>query len=203
MYLASHNSWSYAPPKKFWLWPFRFMAKCQSKDIQLQYSLGVRMFDLRLFFTKQGEVSVRHGIMDFKVPYMSLLKDLRYLDDRASVGETVYVRVILELNHKHRRQQALEDFFKNYCYCLKNTYSNVTFVEGVRKYDWQQLYDFHTACPRIINRYSSTTSIFGGYKSKWYAKIDDFWPWLYAKCFNQKNYNLYREEDAFLMVDFI
>ena len=37
MIIGSHNSWSYLPPKHWWMRPFAFMARCQSCDIQAQY----------------------------------------------------------------------------------------------------------------------------------------------------------------------
>jgi len=48
MILGSHNSWSYLPPKKWYMKPFRFTAQCQDWDIKTQYEHGVRCFDLRL-----------------------------------------------------------------------------------------------------------------------------------------------------------
>ena len=44
MILGSHNSWSYLPPKHWWMWPFHFMAKCQRVDIREQYEkYGVKV----------------------------------------------------------------------------------------------------------------------------------------------------------------
>lgn len=52
MKLASHNSMTYLPIKKWWLKPFRFIAQCQNKTIEEQYQAGVRMFDIRIAFNK-------------------------------------------------------------------------------------------------------------------------------------------------------
>ena len=59
MILGSHNSWSYLPPKHWWMWSFHFMAKCQRVDIREQYEkYGVRCFDLRVRWKKwEMEVS--------------------------------------------------------------------------------------------------------------------------------------------------
>ena len=43
MILQAHNSWSYLKPKVWWLRPFAFMARCQSKDIFEQYEPELRI----------------------------------------------------------------------------------------------------------------------------------------------------------------
>ena len=46
MKLASHNTLSYLSPRKFYLKPFKFIARCQSKTIEEQYSnYDIRFFD--------------------------------------------------------------------------------------------------------------------------------------------------------------
>ena len=66
MILGSHNSWSYLPPKHWWMWPIHFMAKCQRVDIREQYEkYGVRCFDLRVRWKKwkmQKKVLKKHTL---------------------------------------------------------------------------------------------------------------------------------------------
>ena len=202
MRLASHNSWSYASPKYWYMYPFRFMARCQKQSIPYQWNAGVRMFDLRLFFDKKGNLLVRHGIMSFSISIEKLLADLDYLNRKTSEGP-VYVRVLLEQNHKVKSQEFQELKFKEFCELLDNSFNKIYFLEGRRKYDWKQLYNFHYITPPIIHCYSSTTSMFGSDKNKWYAKLDDFWPWLYAQIHNADNYAKYLNSDNFIMFDFI
>lgn len=203
MILASHNSWA-SKPKHWYMYPFLFMAKCQNKTIEQQWDCGVRMFDLRLFFDSKDRVSVRHGILTFKTCYSGIMHDLSMLQQKAvKDSQTVYVRVMLEQNHKNKKQDALERNFSRFCALLKECFPHILFFSGARKFDNQQLYDFNTPEPKIIHRYSSTTSLFGEDKRKWYAKIDDFWPWLYAHLHNKESLNKYANEDCYLMLDFI
>lgn len=184
------------------MYPFRFMAKCQKHTIPYQWNAGVRMFDLRLFFDKKNSLLVRHGVLSFNISVEKLFADLGYLNDKAK-DTPVYVRVILEQNHKVKSQEYQERKFAEFCELLDNSFRGIYFLEGRRKYDWKQLYDFHYITPHITHCYSSTTSLFGSLKDKWYAKLDDFWPWLYAQLRNSSNYAKYYKEDTYLMFDFI
>lgn len=85
---------------------------------------------------------------------------------------------------------------------MQKIYNNITFVGGRRKYDWELLYDFHTEEPTLDDKYSSTTHPFGGKKNSIFAKIDDIWPWLYAKLHNKKNYQKGTDKDV-LFLDFV
>ena len=68
MLLGSHNSLSYLPPKKWYMKPFHFMARCQSVDYVKQYEeYGIRLFDIRLWFNEKGEIEVRHGLFVFNI----------------------------------------------------------------------------------------------------------------------------------------
>jgi len=201
MRLASHNSWSYARPKYWYMYPFRFMARCQKHSIINQWNAGVRMFDLRLFFSKDG-LLIRHGILSFDISVEKLLADLQFLNDKGK-QEPVYVRVLLEQNHKVKSQEYQEEKFTEFCEMIDRTFNKIYFLEGRRKYDWKQLYNSHFITPNITHCYSSTTSMFGSNKNKWYAKLDDFWPWLYAQIHNADNYAKHLGSDNFIMFDFI
>jgi hypothetical protein len=185
------------------MYPFLFMAKCQSKNFDQQFFSGVRLFDLRLFFNAKGEVCVRHGILTFKVCYSTIMHDMEILNLMAKDGETVYVRVMLEQNHYNRNQEALNRHFCQFCRILEESFPAVKFFGGTRKFDYLHLYDFHTPEPPIIHRYSSTTSPFGENKNRWYARLDDFWPWLYAHFHNADSLRRYADTDSYLMLDFI
>lgn len=60
--------------------------------------------------------------------------------------------------------------------------------------------------PELIDLYSSTTNIFGGSKEHWTAKLDDLWPWLYAKLRNKKNIKRYidiEDTNKVLFIDYV
>ena len=205
MILASHNSWSYAKPKYWYIHPFRFMARCQRKNIQQQWNSGVRVFDLRLYF-KDTKPCIRHGIMTFDVSEEQWMKDLAFLNQQAEKlpdHSPVYVRVMLEQNHRYSNQEFLESCFKIYCKSLASHFPYILFIGGTRKYDEKRLYDFENLEPVILHNYSSTTSMFGKSVAKWYAKLDDWWPWLYAHLFNDSIMGKYHNENSYVMMDFI
>lgn len=191
--IGSHNSLTYLPVRQWYLKPFKWMAKCQSKPILDQYSqYGVRLFDFRVRFDT-GNPIIAHGPFEFEskknCDVFEFLFWLDYITELS--GDPVYVRLILESNKKMKDQDKQELCFQEFCeYCI-HKYPHLTFFGGNRKYDWEVVYEFGTKDPELLDKYSSTTSIFGGKKENWTAKIDDFWPWLYAKLYNKKNYAKY------------
>lgn len=182
MKLGTHNSMSYLPPKKWYLKPFKFMAKCQNLSILEQYNLGARMFDIRIAF-KNFIPEFRHGSMAFEGKVETILEALNSLGD-------VYVRLILEINKNTKGIQ--EELFIMKCKEWEKEYPNIKFFCGRRKYDWKQLYKFKLDDINIIQKVSSMTG----------TKLDDLFPWLYARLFNKKNYNNWDAKE-WLLLDFI
>ena len=184
MKLGTHNSMTYLKPKKWYLYPFRFMARCQSKTIQEQYEeYGIRFFDLRIKFDKNGNPEFAHGSISYKedVDYI-----LRYLNSR---NEEVKVRFVLEIKKPNELQ---ENLFKLYCALCESLYSNIKFNNGRRKCDWQVVYDFENPEPEYDEKVSSTT---------W--KIwDDWCPYIYARLMNKKNIKKGTDKE-YMTLDFI
>ena len=166
MKLGTHNSMTYLPPKKWYLYPFRFIAKCQSKTIQEQYELGARMFDLRIKFDKKGTPEFRHGSMAFKG---SVTKTLQFLNTKK-----VYVRLLLETKKSDIDQ---EEMFRIFCRDCQEYFPNIKFFCGRRKFDWKVVFEFKYKEPYIEQYVSSMQG----------SKIDDLWPWLYAKLHNKEH----------------
>lgn len=181
MKLGTHNSMTYLPPKKWYLYPFRFMARCQSVDIERQYELGARMFDLRIKFDKSGIPEFRHGSMAVKGKVDQVLD---YLNSKGA-----YVRLLLET---HKRDAVQEQRFIDFCKTAEQYWSNITFFCGRAKYNWKQLYKFEADDIDVIQKVSSMTGTI----------IDDWCPWFYAKLFNRSNIKNHNTDD-WLLVDFI
>lgn len=195
MKLASHNSFTYTKPVGLFSKLFAFTARCQSVNIHKQINLGVRMFDLRIF-PKGDSYVVQHGPITFDSS--KLKEDLEYLNRVAKLND-IYVRIILEQNTIKKNQAYIDNCFKKFCKEFETKYPNIKFISGRRKCDWKIMYEFKTSEPAITNLYSSTTNLF---KCNWLRKIDDLWPWLYAKLKNKKNLaEPYGTE--FIMVDFV
>ena len=107
--LGSHNSLTYLRPKKWWMRPFHFMARCQRASYKEQYEkYGVRVFDLRVWFTDNLDEEVRHGVMVFKATNIFIRDFLDYLNDKGDC----HLRIILEednITKKDKKASMKED----------------------------------------------------------------------------------------------
>lgn len=181
MNIGTHNSMTYLPSKKWYLYPFRFIARCQSVDIEKQYELGSRLFDIRVSFDKYGLPEFRHGLMAFKGNVYDVFK---FLNEKG-----VHVRLVLETS-KYNKEQ--EDHFIQFCSFCEAYWKNIKFFCGRRKYDWKQLYKFKLDDLEVIQKVSSMTGTI----------LDDWCPWFYAKAMNRENIQSHTT-DEWLLIDFI
>lgn len=184
MILASHNSWTYLPPKKWWMRLFNFVAKCQTHNIEKQYDKGARMFDLRIRFDNHGYSTIAHGLAEYSTK--GLDNELMFLNQK----NDVCVRVILEVNKDCYGDELL---FINYCTKIKEKFRNISFFGGNRKYDWKQLFDFEGKEPEIKGLFAS---VVGG---MW----NDLWPWMWAKRNNKEITKRYSSYEGYVMMDFV
>lgn len=185
MKLGTHNSMSYLKPKKWYLYPFRFMARCQKKSIEEQYKLGARMFDIRVYYDDKFNAEFRHGSMAFKGDVESTLRSLN------SKKRTIYIRLIFEENKYNNCESKALKFIQD-CKRWETEYANLKFFCGRRKYDWKQLYKFKLDDINVVQKVSSMTGTI----------LDDWCPWFYAKLYNKKNYKEYNAKE-WLLIDFI
>lgn len=179
MEIGTHNSMTYLKPKKWYLYPFQFLAKCQNKTIKQQYNEGVRLFDIRISYTKNKEIEFRHGLMAYKG---NVYKTLKYLN---SQKDKVKVRILLEKSNLESDNMFIYDL-KHF----QETFTNITFYEGRKKNDWEQLLPLPTL---DICQLVSSMAGEGLFK---------LWPWLYAKVFNKSNIKNYSEKKP-LLIDFL
>lgn len=187
MILGSHNSWSFLPVRRWWMKPIAFMAKCQSVDIQEQYELGVRCFDLRVRF--DGNIlTLVHGIVEYRYDLTELLFTLLWLD----LQEDCYVRVLHDVRNKRQADGSSTAEFRRFCARLEEEYPHIRFWCGRNLYDWQVDYDFGIY-PTCEERYASVCKP---------RILDDWWPWIYARLQNKKILEHGTDKDI-LLVDFI
>lgn len=188
--IGSHNSWSYLKPKSFWMRPFAFMAKCQRQDIKYQYLFfGVRCFDLRVKFDKDGKLSVAHGSMVYDIDKEGLLKDLQFINNRTI---TCYVRVLHEVRNKRAYNEKSINYFKEFCNEIVEAYPNIKFWCGRNLYNWSIDYEF-SEHPTCEEKYSSVCPP---------KIIDDWFPFIYAKLNNSKIKNKGTDKDI-LLIDYV
>lgn len=193
MVLGSHNSFSYITPYKWWMRPFHFMARCQSRDIQEQFYRGARMFDLRLRFNDFNGWMVAHGAMEFCTLDYATEFHLRWLNDKSHPASPVYVRLLLEYNSEPKYAAWLKAHFWEICLNLQKDYPNIHFFGGQAKWNWVQIFNaWKYPAPTIEDKYSSTTGTI----------LDDWWPWLYAVTHNKRNRKKGTDKDI-LLIDFV
>lgn len=166
MKLGSHNSMTYLKPKKWYLYPLRFMAQCQDMTLEEQYEYGIRHFDLRISYTKDDRLEFRHGLIAYEGNV------LKYLDWLNSRPEPVYVKLWLELSKEDLKQ---EELFKSHCMLFENNYTNIRFYGG-RSKKKLNLYQFKNAEPNHQACFASLQA----------PLIDDLWPKRYSKKHNKK-----------------
>lgn len=181
MELGTHNSMTYLKPKKWYLYPFLFIARCQSKTIEEQFDSGIRLFDIRVRYNKDGDPEFRHGAIAYKGDVYEVLN---YLNSK---NVPIKIRIILEVT---KYDFINEVFFTKDLMRFPDLYPNLTFYEGRRKYDWKQVYPLPTL---DINQLVGSMS-----GSKLYA----IYPELYAKKYNEANLNTYLDYKP-LLIDFL
>ena len=130
--LGTHNSLSYLKPKQWWLRPFNWVARCQSLTIKQQWDGGVRYFDIRVKFDKNGLAKSGHGLMSYNI----LISDVLYLIDYYAFenNEQAVVRLFHENNKRHPNDYSL--MFHRLCKWAVDRFPHVYFVEGGRRYDY-------------------------------------------------------------------
>lgn len=147
-------------------------------------------------------IEVRHGLIAFKIDNTFIEEFLTYLNEKGDC----YLRVLLEEDNFNKKDKnAIEKESKFYYWCIQHVYQykNIIFFGGQRKYDWKRMVNFDHKDLPLIDRYSSTTSLFKS-DSKFLRVIDDLWPWLYARLNNKKSYKEFENnEDSWLFIDFV
>lgn len=189
MILGSHNSWSYLKAKKWWLRPFAFMAKCQSKDIFTQFhAYKVRCFDLRVRFSNIGELIIAHGFMEYAINENELFEQLKQLNAYSDV----VIRVIHEARTSKQYAPNKVQSFKIFCEYLKKEFPKIKFWCGRNLYNWEYDYKFDDDFSCEEN-YSSVKAP---------RLIDDWFPWIYAKLNNKKIFKK-GSDKRILLMDFV
>lgn len=191
MVIGSHNSWSYLPPKHWWIRPFAFIARCQNVDIKTQYKkYGVRCFDLRILFDKEGELCLAHGFCRYKYSQAQLFADLYWLNTQK---EYCYIRVLHEVRRKSQYTINNVHRFRHLCLVLEETYKNLHFWCGRNLYNWEFDYYFSRIEPTCEELYASVSA------PKW---IDDWIPQCFAK-FHNKHIIQAGTKCNILLIDFV
>lgn len=188
MNIGTHNSWSFGKCQ-WWLRPFAFMGRCQSKTIQEQFEAGARLFDLRI---GRNYMQVKHGIFRYENNYEA---DLAYLDKQPY---KVFVRVVLEVM---KPTYADKELFAAVCGALSCDFPGITFFGSWAKGEYNKPISYHNTEigeQDLCDRYSSVCRVWP-WLPKW---ATCWWPWLYARVNNKRNINRH-SGSKWLFIDFI
>lgn len=190
MVIGSHNSWSFLRPKKWWMKPFRWCARCQDVDIREQYSLyNVNCFDLRIRIDKDNNLIVTHNKCVYDISEKELREDLKFLNEQ---GEC-YVRVIHDIRTEKDFTPTNTYNFIMICKELEKHYPNIKFWCGRNLYNWNIDYEFAGVEPTCCEEYGSVTN------PKWWNGL---YPRRYAKKHNKEILANGTTKDILLM-DFV
>lgn len=190
MVIGSHNSWSYLPPRRWWMRPVAFMARCQRVDIRTQYEkYGVRCFDLRVRFDRYGLGVVAHGAVEYCHTASRIYEDLAWLDARGGC----FVRVLHEVRSARQYRRHAEGLFRAFCARIESSYPHLRFWCGRNLFSWGLDYEFVSPDPTCEERYASVCPP---------RKIDDWWPWLFARRKNRDILEAGTRKDI-LLIDFV
>lgn len=197
MRLASHNTFTYLAPRTWLGRLFAFTARCQRVNFASQLDYGCGMFDLRVRFNDEGVPYICHGLIAYD-GYRIAADALVYLNYVARRDEIpYYCRVVLEKKHPDDFQK---DCFRQFCKALVDLHPNIIFFGGNDRSDWScynPVYDFCVPLPDIDEKHASTTALFPRF-----PRLDDLWPWLYARLFNHRDIEQGTTHD-WLMIDFV
>lgn len=194
--LGSHNSLSYLPCKRWWMYLINWAAKCQSKTLSEQFHNEVRYFDIRVRFDKNDKPVFAHGLIEYKgivENYIALLNEIARIHQ-----EDIYVRFVLEFNKEPDDCFAQCNLLRRFIANLRDKYTNIIYDYSMTKWNEEELNRYNTKMIYVFHRYSSTL--------KWKRF---FWiPYWYAKIHNKDIRNTWwlevkDKEQRVLMLDFV
>lgn len=197
MKLASHNTFTFLTPRTWWMRLLAFTARCQRVNFDKQLDCGAQMFDVRVRFKGSGVPIICHGLIEYQeyLPVTDSLLYLNYCCKRDDIH--YYCRMVLETKHPDDFQLQS---FRALCKAYQDTFQDIVFFGGNDRSDWScqhPVYDFGTPMPDIDEEHASTTALFSRF-----PRLDDLWPWLYARLFNHRNIQTGTTHE-WLMIDFV
>lgn len=128
--IGSHNTMSYLPIVNWWQrWQKRWCC-CQSKNIEEQYALGVRFFDIRVRYINNAWHFV-HNKIDFdKVDY----NVFQFLSDQKELS---YIRFILDERKEPKDKANYIERYYFFIYYIVSNYNNICIHEARTFWDWK------------------------------------------------------------------
>lgn len=212
MILGSHSSLSYLKPDQRIFKLFSFTNKTQSEDYIEQYELGVRAFDIGIWFdlsTEEPVVKYGYCIYDKSEKITNILKYLNLMGD-CYVRLTLEDSSILGFSFSKCYIGEQERLFSRFCEKVKLNYPRIHFFGGHSKSsnlvvasvldNGPTCYEKYSSSALLLNSKSDTDNLFHNI----FDKLFNIFPRLFAKVWNKKNKNKYNmREDSILFIDFV
>lgn len=193
--LGSHNTFSYLEPLKWYMKPFRFMARCQRDNIKEQVDKNIKYFDLRVVYDFKKDCWVfAHGYMKYKGDVSRLMLDLfDFLARKYGLDYKDEVKIALNLEIM-RPSKKQEEKFIEFVKILQSIYGSKHFVGGFRKYDWSYIKETNLQNP-------STEGFFSSCRGN---KIDDLYPEKFSIKTRKEAFEAFKKSKAeYFLIDFV
>lgn len=142
--LGSHNSATYLNPRKWWMKPFSWMAKCQNNTILNQIQLGATVFDFRIRLKGYidpdnliNNVRIVHGLVEYgnNYTFKSILDTL----NSCNQNKSLYAIIVYDKQYGGAKYY---DFYEKLIKELVQIYSNIDFQFIDDKSTWNIIKDF-------------------------------------------------------------
>ena len=107
--IASHDSYTFLKVKNPLISLFSIFWRCQKLSIEAQYNLGVRVFDIRVYYNKKKDKwGTAHGFVKFnEILFDSIPHICKYF--KKNFSDSI-IRIYLEDNVKKKNQDIKEKF---------------------------------------------------------------------------------------------
>ena len=193
--LGSHNSLSYLPCRKWWMYLINWAVKCQSKTLSEQFHDGVRHFDIRLKWDDKEGWVIANGLIEYKGNIRRVLETLDSLADY--YDEKLYVRFLLEYNKRPDDEATKIIKLRNFVRYARGEYSNIMYHLIETKWD-----------EKVIEIYSNNVILIHSYSNILGWKRFFWIPYWYAKFHNKENRKTFKniledKANRVLMLDFV
>ena len=178
--IASHNTFSYLPPRYKIFNFFKGFWRCQEKDIKKQLSSGVEYLDVRVRYTFDCKVRLCHGFVDYGKEYDSLaelVEDCIYKNVPAtkSKKKKIHYRLILERGNRFSFESDTDEIMVNQ---IKDN-PNAVLDWVVIKKGWKTYYQnfgkvtIVDVCFKNWNIFNIIYALFGGNPIKRHSEKND------------------------------
>ena len=190
--IGSHNTFSYLPIKNKWLLFLKPWYKCQEYDIITQINKDVRYFDVRIRFSKKGELQIVHNKIVFDInekQFWDIMNNVKELTTK--LNTVLYFRVILDIRKKPNDELNQVYWFSQFINKFSQYNEHIILVQAIVYWNWT-IIDY-ISTPEIIEDHASVNA-------KWYEYI--LGNKYYAVSVGAKYLNRKNDETVYLL-DFV